>query len=375
MTQQNQHKTLLQAELESRILHGLSCEWEAALWTLEESHRQCMKKPLFSLGNSSSRLGYWAPNRNEICISRDFVLNHPWDAVREVLLHEMAHQMAYLVFHSEDEKPHGPSFQKACSCLRAEPKASGRYNALDEKVFNSINSHNDGRLLRIIKLLALAESQNPHEAEAAMVKAHELIEKYNIDILELNKRRSFYSVFLGKPQLRHTRDRYHLARLLCDFYFVDGIWVSAYVLEKRKMGRVLEITGTIANIRIAAYVYDFVLHYINTQWETYNSKNTLNHHRKTDYAVGIVEGFISKLKKHRDGDRVKNSEKSLIKIEDPLLTQYMNYRYPHITKIYRNAESQDEGILRDGLKAGEAMVISKGISQKNSHSEILKIER
>ena len=199
MTKQNQPKTLLQKDLENRILHGIACEWEAALWVLDEPDRRFMKKPFFSLGDLSSNLGYWSSGRNEIRFSRHLVLHHPWDAVREVLLHEMAHQMADRVFHAKHEPPHGPAFIKACQLLRADPKASGRYRPLDEKVFGQTDNEDDNRLRRIKKLMALAESQNPHEAYAAMAKAHELIGKYNIRLLEKSNRRSFHSVFLESP--------------------------------------------------------------------------------------------------------------------------------------------------------------------------------
>ena len=79
-------KTLLQAKLEHRILHGLLCEWETARWVLSSAHKKMLTKPLFSL-KKMQNLGYWSRPKREICLNRQFVLNHPWDAVREVLLH------------------------------------------------------------------------------------------------------------------------------------------------------------------------------------------------------------------------------------------------------------------------------------------------
>ncbi len=59
------------------------------------------------------------------CLSRNVVLNHSWDAVREILLHEMAHQFAEQVLGASNEPPHGPKFKRACYLLRANPSASG----------------------------------------------------------------------------------------------------------------------------------------------------------------------------------------------------------------------------------------------------------
>lgn len=358
----------IQEELERRILHGLSDEWEAALWVLNRSYSFMMKKPMFSIRDLNEKLGYWILEKREICLSRDLVINHSWDAVVEVLLHEIAHQFASEALHAYHESPHGRSFKKACQLLRANPKASGRYRPLDERVANSSLSVDDKILLRVKKLMALAESCNRHEAEAAMAKAHELIAKYNIDLLAYNKNRDFSSVFLGKPALRHYREAYHLANLLQDFYFVSGIWVSTYVLEKGKMGRVLEISGTIQNIKIASYIYDFIRHYIDAKWRDYNKTKRLNRFRKTDFAVGIIEGFQSKLESKNKKNKTAKKNSALIKIEDPLLDQYMKHRYPRLTSFSRGISSWDDNVWKDGMGIGKKMVISKGIRQKENKS-------
>ena len=262
-------------ELEHRILHGLACEWDVALYVLEPAHRNLMKKPLFSIRSMHSRWGYWNGGRNEICLSRDLVHHHPWDSVREVLLHEMAHQMTDQVFGAVAEKPHGTTFRKACHHLRANPRATGTQPPLAERIQRDLNSPADNRIKRVQKLLSLAQSHNRHEAEAAMLKAHELIGKYNLDLLEHNKPRNFISVFAGKPALRHPREAYSLANLLLDFYFVQGIWVPAFVLEKDKLGRVLEISGTREHVQMAHYVHDFIYGFVNREWSHYKRPCTL----------------------------------------------------------------------------------------------------
>jgi hypothetical protein len=358
-------------KIERRILYGLSCEWESALWVLSPNHRKLMSKPFLCLRDMRKKFGHWSCEKHEICLNRNFVLNHPWDSVRDVLLHEMAHQFADQVLKAHNDPPHGPAFLQACRLLRANPKASGNYKTLWEQISHDSLSREDTILLRIKKLMALAQSQNRHEAEAAMTKAHELIARYNVDLLEYNKKRNFFSVFAGKPALRHPREVYHLARLLIDFYFIEGIWVPAYVLDKGKMGRVLEITGTVQNIKIASYIHDFVGHYINSQWNTYNHKNRLNRYRKTDFAVGIIEGFRSKLDSQNNKKKKFESESALIKLEDPLLKQYIAYKYPRTTSFSRQVSSEDENIVKDGMKIGRKLVISKGITEQKHSRRLL----
>jgi len=358
-------------KLEHRILHGLACEWEAALWILSSHHRNLMQKPLISLNNMQNRLGYYSREKREICLSRNFVLNHTWDSVRDVFLHEMAHQFVDQALGACNESPHGPKFQEACRILRANPRASGNYRPLREQIMDDRLSPEDKILLRIKKLMALAQSQHHHEAEAAMAKAHELIEKYNIDLLTENEKRNFVSLFLGQPALRHHRENYHLARLILDFYFVQGLWVPSYVLEKGKMGRVLEISGTVQNVKIAGYIHDYVRYYIHSQWLAYNKNKDLNRYRRTDFSVGIIEGFRLKLESQKMRKQKIDSKTALTKIEDPLLKKYLNYKYPRTVNFTRKVYSQDNHILNDGIKIGEKLVISKGITDKRKSTKLL----
>jgi len=362
---------IIQEELERRILHGLACEWESARWILSSSNREKLRKPLFSIREMNSKWGYWSEEKNEICLSRNLVLNHSWDAVREILLHEMAHQFAGQVLGAGSKPPHGPKFKRACYLLRANPSASGNYRPLDEVVSHDSTGPEDKIMVRVKKLMALAQSKNQHEAEAAMAKAHEFIEKYNVDLLARNENRHFASVFVGSPALRHFREDYHLSSLLQDSYFVFGIWVPAYVMEKRKMGNVLEISGTLQNVRIASYVYDFVKHFIDSQWYEYNKDKGLSRYRKTDFAVGILEGFRSKLKLQTEKRKKIKSRLALIKIQDPLLEKHMNYKYPRTTTVRGKALRKDKHVLKDGISIGNRLVIFRGITQKGTNGRLL----
>jgi hypothetical protein len=352
-----------QQELENRILHGLACEWERAIWILGPAHRKKMRRPLFSLRDLNGRWGTWFGERREISLSRKLVLSYSWASVREVLFHEMAHQLAEEVLGGQQGAPHGPFFQRACNLLRANPKASENYKPLDDRISQEARDGEDRTLLKVKKLLALAESSNRHEAEAAMAKAHELISKYNLDLLREETEKEFISLLVGRPALRHFVEDYALASLLQDFYFVRGIWVPGYVPEKGKMGRALEISGTIPNVRIAGYVHDYVQRFIAKEWKEYNPDGALNRYRLTDFAQGIIEGFRSKLASEEEDRKKEQESLALIKKDDPLLQEYLAYRYPHTAAMKTGRGSQDPGVRRDGKRIGKALVISKGVME------------
>ncbi len=370
----NKRSDMLQTELERQILHGLSCEWEAALWLLEAPYRRRMRKPLFRIKEMRTRLGRWSPRTREICFSRDLVMNYSWDTVVDVLRHEMAHQLAGEVLGARNEPPHGPSFRRACDMLRISTRASGDFEPLHEWVAREHLRQEDRILLRVRKLMALAQSQNQNEAEAAMIKAHELIAKYNIDLMRSSARRDFVSVHVGTPALRHFREVYVLANLIQDFYFVEGIWIPAFVKEKGRMGRVLEISGTAQNIRMASYVYDFVRHFIDRQWRTYKKEKRekkLNRYRKTDFAIGILDGFRAKLEAEAEKKAAVRENRALVRVEDPQLAEYMDYRYPHTTSVRRRALRQDPSVLADGVEIGKRLVIAEGITETGEAGKYL----
>jgi hypothetical protein len=346
------------------ILLGLAHEWELACLYLEENLRRRLPKPSFRLADMRARLGQWSPARREICLSRDLAESHPWDEVREVLRHEMAHQLADTLLGASGQPPHGPAFQQACLMLRADPAAAAARRPLRERI-HSQGAEEGGIRRRIRKLLSLAQSTNLHEAEAAMLKAHALMTRHHLDALQLEEQR-FVSLFLGQPALRHFREAYALANLLQDFYFVQGIWVSAFVLDKGKTGRVLEISGTPANVDNAAYVHDFIRGFTARRWAAYRKGRTLKRRQQTDFAVGIIEGFRSKLEKARAAT-TEPEILALATCADPQLSRYLRHRYPRTQSIQRGGR-QDPDVYNDGCQIGRKLVIARGIGAHAGHS-------
>lgn len=359
-------KEMTEEEMERLVLHGLCCEWETAAGQLKPSERKGFLRPLFAIRGLKGKWGTWSSERREISLSRDLIHNHSWDAVRNVLLHEMAHQFSDQVFQAWNEADHGPSFKRACHLLRANPRASAGYPLLDEKLSDGPQRQPGGVLARIRKLMSLAQSANRFEAEAAMNKAHELIRKHQVDFTTGPDRDELISVFVGKPCLRHGREHYRLSNLLQDFYFVCSIWVPAFVLDKARMGTVLEITGRIQNVKIARYVHDFVLQHIDGQWKEYAKRSGINGRRKSDFAVGLLDGFRNRLEEKAKIETHREENLSLMKVEDKELEREIAYRYPHLRKIRGWLVRRDERVRRDGMKIGRNLVIYKGIEEQGS---------
>ncbi len=358
------------AEREGRILHGLLCEWECARRMLDPAVGRHLDPPLFLLVDSASRWGSWSADRREIRLSRSLVFRHPWEAVREVLFHEMAHQLADEVLGAGGEAPHGPLFHQACGLLGAEPQASGRFPLASERVRQAAAGGNDRQLRRIRKLLALAGSSNPHEAEAAMFKAHQLMAGRETTARVSGQPREFFSVFVGRPALRHYRAFYHLAALLRDFYFVMPIWVPAYVIEKGRMGRVLEISGTASHLRTAAYVHAFIQRVIAEEWARFVRRAAPGRCGRDLFGVGVVEGFRTRLEAGRRGTGAIAST-ALVAANDPALERYFKCRHPRTARVGQAALLAHRRALDAGREVGCRLVVSQPAAEIGSAGGLL----
>ncbi|MBW1940786.1 MAG: DUF2786 domain-containing protein, partial [Deltaproteobacteria bacterium] len=94
-------------------------------------------------------------------------------------------------------------------------------------------------------------------------------------------------------------------------------------------------------------------------------------YRKTDFAVGIIDGFRFKLESENSNKKNTRKEFALIKKEDPLLEKYLSYKYPRLTGFRRKVSSQDPNVLNDGNQMGKKLVISKGVTEKGQGKKLL----
>lgn len=337
--------------LEQAVLHGLMAHWVEEVGYLF-GHSPPLRPPVFALRSFERRWGQWAPEHREITISRRLVNDYPWNCVRDVLRHEMAHQYVDEVLGGE-ATPHGPLFREACKTFRADPRAAGDFDPLQTQ----LRTDEDRMMVRVRKLFALGESPNPHEAEAAMQKAHQLIRRFNLSMAEDDTPRDYLTLCIGDAALRHPGWRAWLAGLLSEFYGVYCIWTPMFVLKKGKMGTILEISGTAANVKIAGYVHDFVSHYITSRWQIYRGDTGVSHHRRNDFAVGLLRGFREKLVPQEQ----VAGEHALVPLNDPGLRSYVKWRYPRVANRGSRSRSVDPSVLRAGEHAGRSLVIAQGV--------------
>ncbi len=351
----NQDAARLSTELLAAALRELVGTWHSINYNC---FRQALRLPTILITEAEGVLGRWSQTFRTIEISRRLLLQARWTHVVEVLKHEMAHQYVHEVLGIIDETAHGSSFRDVCERCGIDPAASGlpMSDAID------VPEEQDRVLQRIARLLALAESPNEHEAEAAMQAAQRLMLKYNLDHVSDATRPRYSFRHLGNPTGRITEKERLLADILGTYFFVESIWIPVYRPLEGKRGSVLEICGTPANLEMASYAYRFLTDTAERLWLEH--KKQMGSHSNRDrlaYIAGVMTGFRDKL---RTQD-VDNRKEGLVWVRDANLQEYFQRRFPHVRRVtYRRGFPSDA--YHHGREAGQQIVLHRPIESATS---------
>jgi len=329
------------------LVRELAMEWRH----VNASHfKDALVAPAIALVASRAHLGRWHGATRTLEISRPMVLAHPWGAVVEVLKHEMAHQYVDEVLRARDEAAHGKAFRDVCARFGVDASAAGLPDArpADDPRARVIE--------RVARLLALAESPNVHEAEAAMAAAQRLMLKYNVELAAGARAYAFRQ--LGDPSGRVGEDERVLAAILAKHFFVEVIWVPAYRVREGKRGSVLEICGTTENLAMAEYAHAFLRHTARELWEEHKKKtgSRSNRDRRT-FLAGVMTGFADKLARQAQ----KSASEGLVWVGDADLHRFYRARHPHIRNVRYGGQRRTEAFA-SGKEAGKRIVLTKPIA-------------
>lgn len=341
---------VLSVELERALARALRSTYDDLNGTF---FKFALKRPVLLLVDSDSSLGRWHGESRSIELSRALVLEKGWGVLIEVLKHEMAHQYVDEVLGQSEEAAHGPAFRALCRERGIDPSATG-IPVAKEAVSG------DARLLeRIAKLLALAESPNEHEAQAAMAAAQRLMLKYNVEQVTAPRAGRAYSFrHLGEPTGRVSEALRTLALILHEYFFVEAIWVPVWRPLEGKRGTVLEVCGSLENLQLAEYVHAFLVHTSERLWLDHKKREGIrkNAERRT-FVAGVMAGFRDKLSRER---RV-HKEEGLVWVGDADLDSYFRARHPRVRWARYGAGSRSDAYQR-GREAGQKIVLHRGVS-------------
>ena len=359
-----------------QILLAISDIWFRAVQDhLPQKSLDRVLKPTFTLNDDMREWGRWTGGVTRLMeIKTQLVLEHPWYAVVDVVLHETAHQLVEVLAPRCGEPPHGERFKWFCKMLGANSAASGDYPPLDIRVFVDDAVESESPIaLRIRKLLALSKSPNENEAQLAMVKARELMAKHDMGHLEqpafAKNTQGFVTISLGKPLKHVTLEFSYLANIMKDFYNVMIIWNSVPIsFNPLTWGRTLEVTGTPLDVRIASYVYDFLVNFVDMAWgnQPQQVRQSGGARRRRDFAIGVYSAFHEVL----EAQNRRPEMQALIHVENPELEAYYSVRYPHVRRSSSRIKI-DQKAMDAGAELGRSLHIPKGLENEGKGCRLL----
>jgi hypothetical protein len=316
------------------------------------------------LVDSSARLGLWHGRLRVIEIARSLLVDHGWGVLVEVLKHEMAHQYVDEILGQPDETVHGAAFRRACEERGIDASAAGLPRTHGKHDAGGVDQH---LLERIAKLLALAESSNEHEAQAAMSAAQRLMLKYNIDLAVSGRQSAYAFRHLGEPNGRVSEAQRILAGILGDHFFVQTIWVPVWRAAEGKRGSVLEICGSMANLELADYVHSFLNTSAERLFREYRGTQAGKGAKRLTFIAGVMAGFRDRLER----ERKKSKAEGLVWVGDAALDNFFRKRHPRI-RWTRYAVGHGSEAYARGREAGAKIVLHRGITS-NSHATTARL--
>lgn len=351
--------------------------WRVVLSYFREHEWRRVREPVFAINTDMREWGRWTGGYTRLIeISWRLVWEHPWHAVEEVLRHEIAHQLADEFYGIGMEAPHGPIFRLICERIGANPAASGNYPLLDQRLQSDDEDSEENRILqKIRKLTALAEGTSLHEAEAALLKARELMQRHEVDPGRLTASDELIAVAVGAVMRRRERHHHMLALVLQDFYAVNVIWVPApmpfdeagKIHEDGDWGTVLEMCGRIRDLRLASYAHDYIVRYIDRAWKELPVAMRRGRNGRRDFAIGVLGGFREAL----EGQNRQPECRALVCQQDADLNAFFERRHPHIATRSSGWLSLNDELISAGKDAGRHLRIRAGVDGADGAGRLL----
>ena len=263
------------------------------------------------------------------------------EQLKNIIRHELAH---YMVFISGNhcEPPHGEAYKVYCKSLGWGNEVYKASTCLEN--FTKVEAEAENGVFRKVKkLMALAKSSNPNEAELAMIKSQQLLLKHNIESVCLDQ--DDEKIIL-KRVLRATRQS---AKLRAISKILETFFVSI-VFHGGKGCIHLEVIGSLVNVNIAEYVANVLDFQLELLWqEAKGLHNGLKGMRaKNSFFVGIARGYCKKIQALKR-DYTKETSRSLIVVEKKLIDAQAMV-YPRLSSSRSHA-----GYCGKSSKLGEIM--------------------
>ena len=237
------------------------------------------------------RLGFFDPPTMTLGIAKRLMFGAGDGVIKNIVRHELAHCILYVSGSSGSD--HGAEFRSFCRLHGWGREVYGACADLEEENERYVQPSYDRLVLRIKKILSLGSSPNRHEAEAAVVKANELLLRHNLSRQALCDDECEEEAFL-KRVLEYPRRN---AKLLCIADILETFFVKTVLNFGRKVVY-LEVVGSRVDVELAEYTALFLDGELERLWKDYRSSHaTLGGvSMKAAFFGGVATGYVGKIR-------------------------------------------------------------------------------
>lgn len=323
---------------------GLKCSWARFQY---QKHSYPLN---FISFESEKLLGYFDPKYLQIGIHRNLLFTQEENFLLDLLRHELIHYLAYIKY-GEGIQPHGKEFRELCRSFNYGEKVYKASCQDGETPIILKSTHEKSQVLKKIKkLLNLTESANIHEANLALEKANELLEKHQLSTLSIEENFSAdYRIKVLKEGKRISAKDQAIFEILTHFF------VKPIFHQGQRCFR-LEIFGQPLDVENAHYIFDFLNIEMESLWEKEKKKSGLKGLRnKNSFFFGFSQGFSQSILK-----RTKSKEIILL---DKMLTESFSHCYQRKRQVPSEAKLHKKS-QKLGQKRGSELSLRKPIKNR-----------
>jgi hypothetical protein len=216
---------------------------------------------------------------------------------------------------------------------------------------------------RIKKLLRLAQSSNPHEAQLALSRAYEIAARHQIDLTDVGVEAEVEDLLHKRFPigLRITFLKRKLIGIIVSFFNVDAVYSGGDVV----------LIGTNSDVEIAWYVFELLVEQGKRQLRVFEKAERQFGRRSTkkkrdSFVAGFVYGLAAQLERSREQIEIEDSRFAIVLVDQQKKReQHMHSLFPELgaPRRQRKVEDPNKLALLYGFQCGRSTRISKPLNR------------
>lgn len=310
------------------------------------------------------KLGYFDSRFFELGISKKLMYQANTRVLKNIIRHELAHFISF-VEHGP-QVMHGEEFKIICRRYLWDDEVERAYINVElqnEEMHGDLQS--EKLLAKIKKLLALASSENSHEAELATLRANALLLEHNLSFLNAQKTNAAdYNVYVERVIEGSRKNSKHMA-----IYEILKTFHVSPIFNQGRGAFYLEVIGEKTNVELAVYVASYLDSMLEIMWsETKKQNKDLSSvSAKNAYFKGVATGYCQKVKLQ---NQTLASSTDLMVLENKLSTN-LKMVYSRIGHTKSTAGRDHQKANEMGIESGRNLSIRPGIKNKSAGNILL----